>query len=366
MRPYFVYTVHVRVDRPRRTCAWQAAARAAAACDPPRAANGTSARTHWQHQMTALGSGTTSEEVIAALGCSPTALAGHTVLITGATAGIGRATALRLASLGPTLVCGCRSEEKGRALVDGLRAEVSPPPSVFVPHLELSDLGSVRAFAAEVGARLASGEWPPLHSLVLNAGVINLSAKFGPDGMEDTFRTNHLGHFLLTQLLLPYLRATAPARVVVVGSGSHFGPLASAKRSLDEESVWLEDVIYPSQENAWSMSRGNGAYGSSKLANTLFATELHRREAALNTGVVACSLHPGNMMATDIGRGSWVVNVLMKAGGLLGITRNMSQGAATTLLCTLADPGWLRGQCVARDIDSGLFFPFFHDNCISS
>ena len=64
------------------------------------------------------------------------------------------------------------------------------------------------------------------------------------------------------------------------------------------------------------------------------------------------------MMATDIGRGSWVVNALMKAGGLLGITRNMSQGAATTLLCTLADPGWLRGQCVARDIDSRLSFLF--------
>ena len=290
-----------------------------------------------------IASGSTADEVVAALGCDATTLAGRTVVLTGATAGIGRATALCLASLGPTLVCGCRSEEKGKALVDGLHAELSPPPRVFVPHLELSDLDSVRAFAAEVASRLASGEWPPLHSLVLNAGVINLSANFGADGMENTFRTNHLGHFLLTQLLLPFLRSAAPARVVVVASGSHFGPLATAKRALDDEHAWLKDVIYPPPAS-WSMSRGNAAYGSSKLANVLFASELHRREAAMRTGVAACSLHPGNMMATDIARGSWFVNALMKAGGLLGMTRSMAQGAATTVLCTLAGHQSLRGQ----------------------
>eukprot|EP01043_Picozoa_sp_COSAG02_P056329 COSAG02_NODE_6665_length_3436_cov_157.242497_3_plen_340_part_00 len=293
--------------------------------------------------ISTIGSGSTTDEVVAALGCDGMTLAGRTVLITGATAGIGRATALCLASLGPTLVCGCRSDEKGRALIDGLNAELPSPPSVFTRHLELSDLNSVRTFATEVGSRLASGEWPPLHSLVLNAGVINLSPTFGADGMENTFRTNHLGHFLLTQLMLPYLRAAAPARVVVVASGSHFGPLATAKRGLDDESVWIEDVVYPSPES-WSMSRGNAAYGSSKLANVLFASELHRREVSIKTDLVACSLHPGNMMATDIGRDNWFVNTLMKAGGLFGLTRNMAQGAATTVLCTLVDHRLLRGQ----------------------
>jgi NAD(P)-dependent dehydrogenase (short-subunit alcohol dehydrogenase family) len=293
--------------------------------------------------MTSIGRGSTTEEVVAELGCDASTLAGRTVLITGATAGIGRATALCLASLGPTVVCGCRSDEKGKALIDGLNAELPSPACVFARHLELSDLDSVRSFAAEVGSRLASGEWPPLHSLVLNAGVINLSAKFGADGMESTFRTNHLGHFLLTQLMLPYLRSAAPARVVVVASASHFGPLATAKRSLDDDGVWIEDVVYPSPET-WSMSRGNAAYGSSKLANVLFASELHRREASMKTDVVACSLHPGNMMATDIGRDNWFVNALMKAGGLFGITRSMTQGAATTVLCTLADHRLLRGQ----------------------
>ena len=92
------------------------------------------------------------------------------------------------------------------------------------------------------------------------------------------------------------------------------------------------------------MSRGTAAYGSSKLANVLFAAELHRREASMHTGVAACSLHPGNMMATDIGRGNWFVNTLMKAGGLFGITRSMAQGAATTVLCTLVGQQSLRGQ----------------------
>lgn len=293
--------------------------------------------------MASIGSGSTAHEVVAALGCDATTLAGRTVIITGATAGIGRATALCLASLGPTLVCGCRSEAKGQALVEGLKAELPSSGRIVAPYLELSDLDSVRSFATEVGSRLASGEWPPVHSLVLNAGVINLRAKFGEDGMENSFRTNHLGHFLLTQLLLPYLRSAAPARVVVVASASHFGPLATAKRALDDESVWIEDVIYPSPAT-WSMSRGNAAYGSSKLANVLFASELHRREARLRTNVVACSLHPGNMMATDIGRGNWFVNALMKAGGLLGITRSMAQGAATTVLCTLVNHQSLRGQ----------------------
>jgi NAD(P)-dependent dehydrogenase (short-subunit alcohol dehydrogenase family) len=256
----------------------------------------------------------------------------------------GRATALTLAACGATLVCGCRDAAKGAALGGELAQVATSQQALLVtPPLELSDLGSVRAFATEVLANLASGEWPPLHALILNAGIISLQPQFDPSGMESTFRTNHLGHWLLTQLLLPQLRAAAPSRVVVVGSASHFGPIATEKRELSDETVWLDDVIYPQSEN-WSIKKGNAAYGSSKLANQLFASELHRRESTRGSGVVACCLHPGNMMATDIGRGNVFVNLLMKAGGLLGLTRNMSQGAATTVLCTLVDPAWLQGN----------------------
>ena len=168
--------------------------------------------------MDGLQSGSSTEEVLAAFGADSSSLANRTVIMTGATAGIGKATATALAGLGCTLVCGCRNSEKGRALVLGIEEELQgglTSPSVFVPPLELSDLDSVRAFVADVGPRLASGEWPPLYALVLNAGLINLDGSFSSeDGMEDTFRTNHLAHFLLTQLLLPYLRAGAPSRVV--------------------------------------------------------------------------------------------------------------------------------------------------------
>ena len=165
-----------------------------------------------------LKAGSSTEEVLSAFSADERTLANRTVIMTGATAGIGKATASALAGTGCTLVCGCRNPEKGRALVLSIEEDLQQQqPSVFVPHLELSDLNSVRAFVADVGPRLAAGEWPPLYALVLNAGLINLDGAFtSEDGMEDTFRTNHLAHFLLTQLMLPYLRAAAPSRVVVV------------------------------------------------------------------------------------------------------------------------------------------------------
>ena len=230
----------------------------------------------WQQSLRA---GSSCDDVLAALGASPGALAGQTLLLTGATAGIGRALAAALAPLGPTLVCGCRSEEKAEALAEQLRPAGAP---LFTPRLDLADLRSVRTFAAEINARVSSGEWPPLRALVLNAGVMHQTSAvaFGEGGVEDTFGTNHLAHFHLTELLLPLLRAAAPSRVVVVGSHSHFGPLATDKKPLGaEERPWLEDAVYPSAEEGWGLRRGLAAYGSSKLANTLFAAELHRREA---------------------------------------------------------------------------------------
>ena len=230
----------------------------------------------WQES---LRGGSSCDDVLAALGASPGALAGQTLLLTGATAGIGRALAAALAPLGPTLVCGCRSEEKAEALAEQLRPTGAP---LFTPRLDLADLRSVRTFAAEINARVSSGEWPPLRALVLNAGVMHQTsaAAFGEGGVEDTFGTNHLAHFHLTELLLPLLRAAAPSRVVVVGSHSHFGPLATDKKPLGaEERPWLEDAVYPSADEGWGLRRGLAAYGSSKLANTLFAAELHRREA---------------------------------------------------------------------------------------
>src|SRR5688572_24621441 len=136
------------------------------------------------------------------------------VLITGANTGIGRATAEALADRGYALWLAGRSEEKTRPVIDALRARPGARRVEFLP-LDLADLGSVRACAERFES---SNE--PLHVLIANAG---LAAQRGAtkQGFELAFGTNHLGHFLLTELLLPALRRGAPSRVVVVASRAH-------------------------------------------------------------------------------------------------------------------------------------------------
>ena len=164
--------------------------------------------------------------------------------------------------------------------------------------------------------------------------------------MELTFAINHMGGFSLTQLLLPHLRAAAKqnlsraARVVVLSSESHNGPLASDKP--EDLNSLKEDVIYCS--NGYGSVGGLNAYGSSKLCNVLFASKLHQREADANTGVVACSLHPGNMIGgTGLTRNSnFLVRGLFSLVG--NFTKSVDQGAATTVYCSLIPPSSLRGQ----------------------
>ena len=148
-------------------------------------------------------------------------LAGKVMLITGANTGIGRVTAEALAERGARVILACRSEEKTRPVVDGILA--AGGDARFIP-LDLADLDSVRAAATKV---LATDE--PLHVLINNAGLAGLRG-LTKQGFELIFGTNHLGHFLLTELLLPRLRKSAPARIVNVSSGSHY----QAKESISQ------------------------------------------------------------------------------------------------------------------------------------
>jgi retinol dehydrogenase 14 len=200
----------------------------------------------------------------------PVDLRGKVVLITGSNSGIGKQAAIGLARLGATVVMTSRNEARGRRALAEVRrrARVDDDRVVMVP-LDLARLRSVRACAAEVLDR-----FDRLDVLVNNAGGIISDRRVTEDGLEMTFGVNHLGPFLLTQLLLDRLIESAPARIVNTSSIAHrlgFMSWADLERQ----------VAY----------NGTDAYNQSKLANVLFTMELSRRLEG--TGVVANCLHPG-------------------------------------------------------------------------
>lgn len=199
-------------------------------------------------------------------------LSGKTVLITGATAGIGRATAVALCSRGARVHLACRSEEKTRPLLEQLRRQHGPRAASFLA-LDLADLSSVRTAARQF---LDSGE--PLHVLINNAGVAGIRG-LTRDGFELTFGTNHLGHFLLTLLLLERLKASVPARIVHVSSKSH---------------GLVRDIPYARLRERTGLLVIKD-YAVSKLANNLFSAELARRLEG--SSVTSYAVHPGVVMS---------------------------------------------------------------------
>ncbi|MFD9573972.1 oxidoreductase [Streptomyces sp. NPDC059982] len=201
---------------------------------------------------------------------------GRTAVVTGANSGIGYVTARELARHGAAVTLACRSAARGRAAVVRLRSEVPGAEVEFAP-LDLADLASVREFARAYGQRHTR-----LDLLVNNAGVMALPYGRTADGFETQFGVNHLGHFALTGLLLPRLRAAAPgARIVNVSSGFHV--LGDVRpEDLDPDPAHRADGY-----RRWT------AYGRSKTANLLFTHELARRFTAAAATVTAAAAHPG-------------------------------------------------------------------------
>jgi len=230
-------------------------------------------------------------------------LEGRFIVVTGANTGIGRATAESLAARGATLVLACRTEERTRPVLDAIRA-IGAGEAQFVP-LDLGDFASVRACAARIDA---IGR--PIDVLINNAG---LAAKRGAtkDGFELAFGTNHLGHFLLTMLLFPRVRAASRARIVNVASQAHY----------DAKGIDFEAVRKPTRSIT-----GLPEYAVSKLANVLFAREVARRVGG--AGVHSYALHPGVVASDAWRRLPWPVRPLVKLGML-----SNADGAKTTLYC---------------------------------
>ncbi len=198
---------------------------------------------------------------------------GKICLVTGATSGIGKVTARALAARGATVIVVGRNPDKSAATVAQIRQQTGNSAVEFM-LADLSSLQQVRQLAEEFKKR-----YQHLHVLVNNAGAIYFSRQETVDGFELTFALNHLNYFLLTNLLLDTLKASAPSRIVNVSSAVH----ASGTINFDDLQA----------RNKYS---GMSIYGQSKLANVLFTYELARRLAG--TGVTANAVHPG-MVATN-------------------------------------------------------------------
>ncbi|MGX1973311.1 oxidoreductase [Streptomyces kronopolitis] len=235
---------------------------------------------------------------------------GRTAVVTGANSGLGLATVDALARAGAHVVLAVRDPRRGEAAADTVRGARG---SVEVRRLDLADLASVRAFAA--------GWQGPLGLLINNAGVMNIPESRTKDGFEMQFGTNHLGHFALTNLLLPHVTD----RVVTVSSGAH---------RLPGNHIHFDNL------NLTGSYRPVTAYSQSKLANLLFTLELQRRLAAAGSPVRALAAHPGwaatNLQGADA---SALRRVVMRVGNRV-VAQDNRAGALPTLYAATQDlPG---------------------------
>ncbi len=214
-------------------------------------------------------------------------MAGKTVLITGGTSGIGKATAIGLAALSARVAITGRDRTRVSATASDI-TDATGSPDVDAFAADLSSQAEVRRLAAEVLAA-----YPRLDVLINNVGGFWATRHTTADGLEHTFAVNHLAGFLLTNLLLDRLKSSAPARVVTVSSG------AQSMGEIDFENLQGEGTY-----------SGQGAYSQSKLANVMFTYELARRLEG--TGVTANVLHPG-VTRTAFGAEdpSWISKVIL-------------------------------------------------------
>lgn len=247
----------------------------------------------------AFGATSTTDDVLAGVD-----LTGKTALVTGASAGLGVETVRALSSHGARVIGTARDITKAeKALAE---AGVAVGDEVVLEQVDLASLASVRAFTDRMTAA-----YPKLDLLVGNAGVMACPQGTTADGFETQFGTNHLGHFVLVNRLVPLLLAGAPSRIVMLSSSAH----RSGLPDLDDPN--FETTPY----NPWA------AYGRSKTSNALFAMELDRR--LRDRGVRAATVHPGGIR-TELFRHLDEANLEFVSKNMKEL-KTVPQGAATTV-----------------------------------
>jgi NAD(P)-dependent dehydrogenase (short-subunit alcohol dehydrogenase family) len=251
---------------------------------------------------------------------------GRIAVVTGANSGLGLVIARELAGKGALVVLACRNMEKGRAaLADVAAAASGPEPEL--EELDLASLSSVRSFAE----RFKAGH-DHLDLLINNAGVMASPRRHTADGFELHLGTNHLGHFALTNLLLPLMEGRDDARVVTLSSNAHKTVRGIAFDNLNGDRHYFR----------WN------AYGQSKLANLLFALELDRRLRARDSTVKSLAAHPG-YAATNLQSAAapLVDRLVMKVGN--AVVAQSDDMGALPILYAATEPGLEGGTYVGPD-----------------
>ena len=239
-----------------------------------------------------------------------TSMKGKRVVLTGASRGIGRETALALGKMGADLSLVVRDPERGKVVADEVRA-VSGGGDVEIFIADLSSLADIRRVSAEVLAKHGR-----IDVLVNNAGALLMDRQVTKDGHEATFATNHLGYFLLTKLLLDAVKKAPAGRIVNVASEAHRGG-----------SIKFDDLMGETKYTGWF------AYSASKLANILFTAELARRLEGTN--VTTNSLHPGVIASGFARNNEGFVGFLAKLASPFLMS---SENGAKTSLFLASDP----------------------------
>lgn len=243
-------------------------------------------------------------------------LTGKTYVITGTTAGIGEETARVLALKGGHVVMLNRNLVVSEILKKKIIEEYANA-KIDIIECDLNSLKSTGKAARE----LISKGWP-IHCLILNAGVCGPASKTTSDGLESHFGINHLAHYHLVRELLPIIRQSSPARIVILSSTANQRTGIDPSLEIDKKVKMLCPES-PSETNWYHQ------YARSKMCNTMTAFKLHRDE--YSNGISTYSVHPGALIRTSIFRDSWLATI---ASILISpFTKSISQGAATTLYC---------------------------------
>ncbi|CAN1778181.1 Short-chain dehydrogenase TIC 32, chloroplastic [Linum perenne] len=264
---------------------------------------------------------------------------GLTAIVTGASSGIGKETSRVLALRGAHVVMAVRNVDAGTSVKEEILKEI-PTAKVDIMMLDLSSMASVKKFASEY---VSSGL--PLNLLINNAGIMACPFSLSEDNIELQFATNHLGHFLLTNLLLETMKTTADSsnrkgRIVIVGSLAH---CFTYRFHLFDMQIF----------NRYFDMR---AYGQSKLANILYAKELARRLEEDGVNITVNSLHPGSIV-TNLLRYHSFINLLAHVFVKFAL-KNVQQGAATS--CYLALHPQVKGVTGKHFMDCNLAEPNCH------
>ena len=252
-----------------------------------------------------FGAQSTVDDVIAGID-----LTGKIAMVTGASAGLGAETARVLSGAGAQVIMAGRDLAKVNRVMDGILAQ-NEEANLIAVEVDLADLDSVRRCAAQLLEQFSC-----LDLLINNAGIMACPLAYTAQGHELQFGTNHLGHFLLTGLILPLLKAAPTARVVNLSSAGH-----------KFASVDFDDLNFEQREyDKWL------AYGQAKTANALFSVELNRRFQA--EGIFSNAVHPG-AIATELGRhlSEDDIKALMADSMARGkmVYKSIPQGAATSV-----------------------------------